>query len=149
MKDRLPTLVTYRSAAELRDAGIRYAHLRACMHVGLWIGMSAASTALYIVWSENPANNVLLLPLLICGVISMSIAGVCAKTADFPHTPRLTLEELDAMRNDMGLSPEIFRQTHDSVLQGSFAEHKAIEQTDAVLARVQRSAGKEPGSTCI
>lgn len=146
MKDRLPTLVTYRSAVELRDAGIRYAYRKAGMHAGLLIGPIAASVALYLVWSENTASSVLLLPLLIVGVLSIAIAGVCGKAAEFPHAPRLTLEELDTMRNDMGLSPEIFRQTHDSVLQGSFAEHKAIEQTDAVLARVQQLVGKESGS---
>lgn len=146
MNDRLPTLVTYRSAVELRDAGIRYAYLKACMHAGLMIGMINVCVVVYLTWSEHPASSVLLLPLLIVGVLSIAIAGVCGKAAEFPHAPRLTLEELDTMRNDMGLSPEIFRQTHDSVLQGSFAEHKAIEQTDAVLARVQQLVGKESGS---
>ena len=146
MNDRLPTLVTYRSAVELRDAGIRYAYLKACMHAGLMIGMINACVVVYLIWSEHPASSVLLLPLLIVGVLSIAIAGVCGKAAEFPHAPRLRLEDLDTMRNDMGLSLEIFRQTHNSVLQGSFAEHKAIEQTDAVLARVQQLAGKEPGS---
>lgn len=146
MNDRLPTLVTYRSAVELRDAGIRYAYLKACMHAGLMIGMINACVVVYLTWSEHPASSTLLLPLLIVGSISVATAAACGKTAEFPHAPRLTLEELDNMRNDMGLSPQVFRQTSDSVLQGSFAEHKAIAQTDAVLARVQQLAGKESGS---
>lgn len=142
MTDRLPTLVTYRSATELRDAGIRYAYRRAGMHIGIVVGLVAASVAQYLAMVAGAEIGILEWMLFIFGIASIFVAGYCGRTAEFPQCPRITLEELDAMRNEMGLLPEVFRQTHDSVLHGSFEEHRAIDDTAVILERVKQASSK-------
>ena len=136
--DKLPTLITHRSAEELRDAGIAYAYKKAGLHVGLVVvfAVIGANVFLYLSGKETP------LALLLIGVVAMAAAFWCGHTAVYPHTPRLTLEELDTMKNDIGLRPDVFKQTYDSVLHGSAEEHQAIEKAHVVLEQISRAANK-------
>lgn len=137
MHDRLPTLVTYRSAQALRDDGIRYGYLKAGMYAGYALGLISGGVALYLILTGSSSGWPTELMIFNIGA---NIGGlVCSRFASFPHTPRLTLEELNVMANDMGLPQAIFRQTDEAVLHGSFDEFRAIEQTNVILARAQAS----------
>lgn len=131
---RLPTLVTYRSAEELRDAGMRFAYRKAGLYVGALVAILSVFAA---TWSGVASE--LMFVLFGVGVVALAVASYCGRTLEFPHCPRLSLEELESMRDDMGLPPEVFRQTHDNVLHGSFEEHRAITKTNAVLAKIKQS----------
>lgn len=134
--EKLPTLVTYRSAIDLRDAGIRYAYLKAGMYAGSFVMLCAMAVSAYFLMTGQVPP--LTLPFL--GIFAVGIAYWCAEKAIFPHTPRLTLEELESMRSDIGLRPDVFKQTHDSVLHGSENEHQAIDKANALLRKVARTA---------
>ncbi len=132
---RLPTLITYRSAEAMRDDAIRFANRKMGLHIGLLVGLLCMLGAMRLV--TTGADEVLSYALLGIGASALAAAYYCGKTMDFPHCPRLSLEELETMRNEMGLRSEVYQQTHDSVLHGTFDEHRAIKQTDDVLAKIK------------
>ena len=136
--EQLPTLVTYRSAIALRDAGIQYAYRKAGMYAGSLVALCAMAVGAYFMVTGRE----LPLTLLLLGFLALGIAYRCAEKAVFPQEPRLTLEELDTMRNDIGLRPDVFKQTHDSVLHGSDDEHQAIDKANAVLTQIARAVKK-------
>lgn len=129
---RLPTLITCRSAIELRDEGIRYANLRAGMLSAILAGLAAATGPWWLreAWISYP-----LLAAATAG--AGVVAYFCGSRAEFPHTPRLTLAEMEAMRDDLQLSPGVLQQTYGAVLHGSFDEHRAIETADNFLNRIK------------
>ena len=45
--EQLPTLVTYRSAIDLRDAGIRYAYQKAGMYAGSFVMLCAMAVGVF------------------------------------------------------------------------------------------------------
>lgn len=139
---RLPTLVTYRSAEALRDDGIGYGYRKAAMHFSLLVAVAAGGFAQVQTMSSGTVGNITLVLLLIAAAAA-TIAFYCGKTAEYPHFPRLTLEELEAMREEMALPPAVCQQTENSVLIGSAAEIRAMNLTDSLLERV-RSAASTP-----
>lgn len=134
---RLPTLVTYRSAEDLRNAGIRFAYRKAGLYVGTLVVLLCMVAGIRLILSG--VDNGLMLALFAIGGVSLCVALYSAKTMEFPHSPRLSLVELEAMRDDMGLLPAVFKQTRDSVLHGTLEEHRAIETADVVLSNIQKS----------
>ncbi len=141
--ERTPTLVTYRSAIELRDAGIEYAYRKLGMHVGLFVVLCVmAASVFYLVTGKGLPPLVLLL----IGLAAMGVAAWCAEKAVFPQEPRLTLDELETLRNDMGIPADVFKQTHDSVIHGSIEEHQAMEGANTVLNRIARAAAPFKGN---
>lgn len=128
-----PTLISMRSAVEWRDAGMRYAYLKAG-------GIAAVATTLILCFGlgllviEKSTSNILLtLSLNVLAFVSLGAALLCARKMSFPHFPRMTLEELECMRNEMGIPASVYQRTHDRVLHGSFDEHNAIEITGNLL----------------
>ena len=134
--EQLPTLVTYRSAIDLRDAGIQYAYRKAGMYAGSFVMLCAMAVGAYFLVTGQEVP----LTLLFLGFLALGIAYWCAEKAVFPQEPRLTLEELESMRSDIGLRPDVFKQTHDCVLHGSENEHQAIDKANALLRKVARTA---------
>jgi hypothetical protein len=135
---RLPTLVTFRSAEAFRDDGIHFAYRKAGLHVGLLLALCCMAAATRLALSG--VDNGLMWALFGLGAASMCIALYSARSMEFPRFPRLSLEELEAMRHDMGILPEVFKQTHDNVLHGTPDEFRAIETADAVLSKIQKNA---------
>lgn len=131
---RLPTLITYRSAEVMRDDAIRFAYRKMGLHIGLLIGLLCLFAAMRLVTTGS--DELLMYALLGVGAAALAAACYCGKTMDFPHCPRLSLEELELMRNEMGLRTDVYQQTHDTVLHGTFDEHRAMKQTDEVLAKI-------------
>ena len=76
---------------------------------------------------------------MLLGLPAASIASLAVylKTVKFPNYPRMTLDELDVMRKEMGLPAHVFQQTHDSVLHGSGAEIDAGTQADALIQKLK------------
>ncbi len=134
---KLPTLVTLRAARALRDEGIRYAYQRAGLYAGLILGPCISAGATYCV--GDPTHPTALI-FSVAGLLLMALGAFVGTRATYPQTPRLTLEEIERMRDDMGLPPSVFRQTHDNVLHGSPAEHQAAATTDELLSRLQKRA---------
>lgn len=139
---RLPTLVTYRSAEALRDDGIGYGYRKAAMLFFLLIAVAAGGFAEVQTISSGTVESSTL-ALLAIALAAAAIAFYCGKTAEYPHIPRLTIEELETMRGEMGLPPAVCQQTENSVLVGSAAEIQAMNLTDSLLERV-RSAASNP-----
>ena len=134
---RLPTLVTYRSAEALRNDGIGYGYRKAAMHFSLLIAVAAGGFAEVQTICPGTVGTI---TLLLIAAAAAAIAFYCGKTSEFPHFPRLTLEELEAMREDMALPPAVCQQTENSVLIGSAAEIRAMNLTDSLLERVRSTA---------
>ena len=132
---RLPTLIPYRSAEAMRDDAIRFAYRKMGLRLGVPVAILCLLAAMRLLTTGS--DELLVYALLGGGAFALAVVGYCGKTMEFPHCPRLSLEELELMRNEMGLRPDIYRQTHDSVLHGTFDEHRAIEQTNDVLAKIK------------
>lgn len=132
--NRFPTLVTYRSALAMRDEAIGFAYRKVGHRVGCFVGLLCMLAAVYLLVSGAGLLWVGLL--LMGGACALGVAFYCARTLDFPHFARLSLEELELMRDEMGLRPDVYLQTHGSVLHGSLDEHRAIKLADGVLAKV-------------
>lgn len=138
--NKLPTLVTYRSAEAFRDAGIRYAYLKAGMVTSFAIAVVLVSAVLWLVL-KNPEQTDPLAWLLLCIAVAASAGMVlCARAVEFPHCPRMTLEELEIMRTEMGIPGQVFQQTHDSVLQGSMEEVHAGWKAQELIQRFKNSS---------
>lgn len=138
-EERLPTLITIRSAEAWRDAGIRFAYLKAGI-----IGALALliPISIYLLWilqkpQEHDIGSVwLMLGLVLALMVSIAL---CARAMEFPHFPRMTLEELEIMRVEMGIPAHVFKQTHDSVLHGSSEEVRAGMQTNELIEKLKKS----------
>lgn len=117
-KNKLPTLLTYRSAEAFRDAGIRYAYLKAGMLICATIGIFVSCFSMWLL-VENPFQMGQLEWLFLCTILTAATVGMmlCIRNIEFPHFPSMTMEELEAMRTKMGISHQVFQQTHDSVIQ--------------------------------
>lgn len=139
---KLPTLVTYRSAEALRDSGIRYAYLKAGMLVSFAIAILLGACGLRLIFGSHEPVNSLVWPLLIFSIAAGAAAAACGRAMEYPHCPRLTLEELETMRNEMGIPPNVFQQTHDSVLHGSMDEVHAGWKTQELIQRFKNSSGR-------
>lgn len=142
----LPILVTYRSAEALRDAGILYAYLKAGKLVSFATSAISSTIALWLL-SINPEHHLAhpLVWLLLAIAITAGLAIVaCDRVMEFPHSPRLTLDELESMKNEMGLSPQVFQRTHDSVLHASMDEIQAMKKTNHLIQRLIKSS-RQPG----
>lgn len=136
--NKFPTLVTFRSAIQLRDAGIRYAYLKVGLFIGMTIALLAGCVALFALARAEYAGFVWIA--LVTAFGGVAVAYSCARKAEFPHLPRLTLDELEAMQQDMGLPSAVIRQTQDCVLHGSKEEHLAAEEAQALLRKAGRRA---------
>lgn len=114
--NELPILVTLRSAEEMRDAGIRFAYLRAGMFVSLFIVLIMVACFVYL--TEGSSRQIVPLAGLFMGLVFAAVVtiGMCTRAMEFPQYPRLEREELDAMQNQMGIPAHVFRQTHDNVV---------------------------------
>lgn len=142
MQEKLPTLITLRSAYSFRDEGIHYAMLRCGLFLGLAIAMIALGLAQYFAMGgELDSDTATWLLLTVCGIALVTVA-YCSRRAKYPHFPRLTLDELEALQYEMGLSAENFKRTSDSVLHGSFEEHRAMDTTDTILDKLRRVTSK-------
>lgn len=137
---RLPTLVTFRSAQDLRDAGIHFAYRKAGLNVGLLVAILSMAAVLHI--RLYGADDTFMWALFGVSAISVCIAIYSSKTMEFPQFPRLSIEELETMRYDMGLRPDVFSQTYGAVLHGTPEEHRAIYAADAVISKIQNNGQK-------
>lgn len=125
MTERPPTLVTYRSAEEMRDAGIRYAYR---MAVVIGCGSIAALCALtgpLLMLSQLEHGWASILMAVAVLAAGAAFYGHETARAKYPRHPRLTLAELNAM-SGMRLPPEVMEQTIDSVLIGTPEEFGAL-----------------------
>lgn len=139
---RLPTLVTYRSAEAFRDAGIRYAYMRAGVLASFMIAMLAGSVVLRLML-KSPEQSDSLAWLLSGIAVAAGVAMVLyGRAVEYPQCPRMTLEELEAMRSDMGMPAHVFQQTHDSVLHGSMEEIHAQSKALDLIQRLMRSPSR-------
>lgn len=139
---KAPTLVTYRSAEALRDAGIRYAYMKAGMFASLVASALFGAGGLWILLRGLDGPHPLVWLLLVLAVASGLISVACGRAMEFPHFPRLTLDELEIMKSGMGLSAKNFQLTHDSVLHGSEDEVRSIWKANELLQRLMRSSGQ-------
>jgi hypothetical protein len=96
-----PTLIIYRSAEALRDAGIRYAYMKAGMIASMGVFVLAGAGAIWLLL-ENTQQFVawswLLLVIELATAVAATLFGRAAK---FPHCARMTLEELDTPQTGM------------------------------------------------
>lgn len=136
--NRLPTLITYRSAAVMREEAIQFAYRK----LGLYLGLPGASlgTAAGAWLTLAGTDSVLAMALFVVSLVSFALAMYCARTMRYPHNPRLSFEELNMMRDDMGLPAEVFQQTRDSVVLGSDEDWKSVKQAEAAVERIRRDA---------
>lgn len=137
--NKLPTLVTYRSAEALRDSGIRYAYLKAGMLASFAIAVLLGACVLWLI--ATPTGNSVFLGWVLLGfaVASGAATAVFGRAMEFPQSPRMTQEELDSMRDEMGIPAHVFRQTHDSVLHGSMEEVHAGWKARELIERFKNS----------
>lgn len=140
---RLPTLITYRSAMVMREEAIQFAYRKMGQYVSMLVGSMSMAAGAWLILTG--ASNALLWSLLVVSLASSIAATYCGRTMSFPHCPRLSFEELDAMRDDMGLPAEVIHQTRDSVVLGSEEDWKAARQAEAVVAKIQRIAKSPNG----
>lgn len=139
IEERLPTLITIRSAEAWRDAGIRFAYLKAGIIGALALLIPISIFLLWILQKpqEHDIGSVwLMLGLVLALMVSIAL---CARSMEFPHFPRMTLEELEIMRVEMGIPAHVFKQTHDSVLHGSSEEVRAGMQTNELIEKLKKS----------
>ena len=139
MSKKLPILVTLRSAAALRDDAILYAYCRAGFHVCLLLAVVSGVVGQCLLVYTDAAGWVSGL-FAVCMVVFGFVAYFCGEKMEYPHFPRLTLDELEAMRDDMGLSPENYMQTHNNVLHASRQEMQAMETADSLLNAIKQKA---------
>lgn len=135
--ERLPTLITYRSAEVMRQESIQWAYRRAGLYVGMLIfalSMAAAARTVFI-----GADDFMSAVLFLVGLASLAAAAYCGTTMDYPHFPRLSLDELAAMRDDMGLPAVVFQQTHDAVIHGTAEDRFASRRVDEIIAKIQQT----------
>ena len=127
---KLPTLVTYRSAIELRDNAIRYAYHKSMMVFGCFLvanGVVLGSNLLLT--SSDTFSSYMLFAVAVPGLI---LAVWFHKLSErFVRYPRLSFDELDDMQARMGLSAEIFQQTHDAVIHGTAEDHVADQAAES------------------
>lgn len=131
-----PTLITYRSAVELRDLGIRYAYMKAGMHIALLVSAALLGVASSLAW--NGTTNQILAALLIGALLSTGLAIYCGHNTEFPHTPRITLEELELMSDELHVPRAVIQQTKERALIGTIEEIKAIFQAEAFVERARK-----------
>lgn len=135
-----PTLVTLESAEAFRDAGIRYAQMR----TGLWLG-GAAACALGAYAAANLEADWSLwtwLALLSAWAAALAVGFYCGNRSEFPHTPRVSLDDLQTMRDDMGLPAAVFAQTHDAVIHGTVDDWRAMRGAKALIERSKIGADR-------
>ncbi|ART61468.1 hypothetical protein CBP36_21100 (plasmid) [Acidovorax carolinensis] len=135
----LPTLVTYRSAEAFRDAGIRYAYMRAGMVASLVIVVLAGSGVAWLILKSPEQIGPWVWLLLGIAFAAVGATAVFGRAVDFPHTPRMTLEELETMRVDMEIPPYVFQRTNDSVLHGSMEEVDAGWKARELVQKLRNS----------
>lgn len=136
----LPTLVTYRSAEALRDSGIRFAYLRSGMLASCVIAVLLIGVALWLKVKSPETDTLIWL------LVGLSVAAVAAMAGfghamEFPHSPRMTMEELETMRVEMGIPDHIYQQTNAAVLHGSMDEIRAGWKAEEVIQRIKKSLG--------
>ena len=137
-----PILVTYRSAEALRDAGIKYAYFKAGVFAAFLVEVFFLMCGLWLVSRSPEHPHPLAWLALLFAIASGLVMVACGRAIEFPHCPRLTLDELETMKNGMGLSATIFQRTHDSVLQGSMDEMRSIWKAQDLIQRLRRSSGR-------
>ncbi|WP_291519319.1 hypothetical protein [Acidovorax sp.] len=137
-----PILVTYRSAEELRDAGIKYAYLKAGVFAAFWLAVFFLMCCLWLLSRSPEHPHPLAWLAFVLGISSGLVMMACGRAIEFPHCPRLTLDELEIMKNGMGLSDITFQRTHDSVIHGSVDEVRAIWKAQDLIQRLRRSSGR-------
>lgn len=140
--NKLPTLVTYRSAEALRDSGIRYAYLKAGMLAALAIAVLLGASVLWLIVKSPEHTGPLRWLLLGLEFAACAAVAVCSRAIEYPQTPRMTLDELEAMRDKMGVPAHVFQQTHDSVLHGSMDEVHAGWKAQELFQRLKNSSGR-------
>ena len=74
-------------------------------------------------------------------LLGISIAAgaamaLCGRAMVFPQFPRMSLEELEIMRSEMGIPAHVFQQTHDGVLHGSMEDIEADGKARELIQRV-------------
>lgn len=141
MDRKRPVLVTYRSALELRDAGMAYAYHRAGVVAGPLVAITSVAVAFGLDREMIGVRD--LVPVLyLLGVLALALAFWCAKKRSFPQFARLTFDELDAMESDMGLNQTAFEETCESILVGSYEDHSSV---DAAAMAIRKAAQASRG----
>lgn len=108
--------------------------------MGLLVAILSMAAVLHI--RLYGADDTFMWALFGVSAISVCIAIYSSKTMEFPQFPRLSIEELETMRYDMGLRPDVFSQTYGAVLHGTPEEHRAIYAADAVISKIQNNGQK-------
>lgn len=132
MEKRMPTLVTYRSAEEMKRAGIRYGAIKAVQTFAILLAFMAVSCGL-VLQSELPGWAAL-------GALwGIGVAIVCYKLSgdmvcNGDLSPRLSFEELDAMKSHMGIPSSVFEQTNSAVLHGTKEDHRKMGEQCAACS---------------
>lgn len=132
-------LVTLRSAYALRDDGARFAYWKSGMFGAMLLGINFLACSVGLRWMR-PDAVVLPMVLLALAAALFVAVGWCAKRLRYPHCVRLTREELDAMRDDMGIPDDVFRLTQDSVIHGSKEDFQADEIVAAAVQKGQAAS---------
>lgn len=135
---RLPTLITLRSAEVLREEAMQFAYRKVGMHVGVLLAAVCMSISLHLALAGDSVGGVSI-GLALVSPLLLGVAWYCGRTLSFPHCPRLTFAELDAMRNDMGLPAEVLEQTYDSVVVGSDEDWQSVKRAQVAAADAQQT----------
>lgn len=139
MSDNVPVLVTIKSAATFRDDAIRYAYYRAGLFACTLISVVSVAGLHYLLAYTAVGTATLGLVGGTAAVAAIA-AFICAKRRVFPQVPRISFEELEMMRDGMGLPPDVYQRTCENVLIGSIEERRAIDKTDVLLKTLQQKS---------
>lgn len=132
-------LVSLDAANWFRDEGMRFAYWKSAV-IGLMLMANlffALAAGLYL---YAPGWEIALLVCLLMAFVSLVAMAWCNKSAEFPQCVRMTREELDTMRDDMGIPADVFQRTHDNVIHGSRMDFRADEQVEKVVRRARFSS---------
>lgn len=102
MTKSLPILVTYRSAVELKHAGMWKAYFR----LGGYLFLASAILFALIAWLLASRNNELAAYSAVAGLIGLWAYYVCQTAQVTPLEPSLTEDEIDAFRDDLHFNEE-------------------------------------------
>ncbi len=115
--------------------------MKAGMFASFAIAMLAAVVVVVLIQKSPQQIGPLVLVLFGVSVAAAVAMVLFGRAVNFPHCPRMTLEELETLRTEMGIPTHVFQQTHDSVLHGSADEIRAGWKAREFIRRIKNASG--------
>ena len=131
---KLPILVTLEAAEAYKEAAIAYAAKRTAAYFCLFVLCLFIPFTFILLLDESSHFGYYFPALLLCPILG-GASYYLLNNSDYPHCPRISSDELEFIREEMGLPLSVIQEMEDSVIHSTKSENEARELVKKMLSK--------------